>query len=978
MPDDDLIYEPERRPRRRRNADTQVDADGNIVEYERGYLRAQAKAARGVPSKARRPKAPPFMPPIVPDCGITILYVLELGRTPAAVADDLRVEIWWRPTEGQSALRPLTLDSETTVPAAADQRLLQLLHPHLLHTAGTRGNACAVPVAKQQEFLEALAAAAEVRWSARRDEAQWRLHRLSVHTGPTPWFFALPDGRPRLWLGAPERDYDLRDWRALGQAGWVIAGDHLYPVRISRAFGLLASWMASFPAVFPAAELSNAIRTLTLDGGADLTALPETMRCPVGAVEPTGRLYIAAARFKHLGQEQLQCDLTFDYAGAACAPDSDEERLSTPGGVILRDHAAETRLAEELRRLGFRLVTRTGGDEDPGWKLLPSQLDAAVRTLVLAGWEITAEGKNYRRPVSKDFTVASFGIDWLEVDASLDFGTAKAELPLLLQAARKGQKSVRLDDGTYGILPQEWLERFTALVEIGESDSQRVRLRQRQAALLQAILAEQLHDADGRYTALLRGLDALPAPAPLDATPEFHAALRPYQKTALGWLRGLQQAGLGGILADDMGLGKTIEVLSLLEMRHHDAPGRPSLIVMPSSLLFNWEAECRRFAPHLTTACHHGPSRTFAPEWFARHDLVFTTYGTLRQDAARLADIHFDYVVLDESQAIKNASSATAEAARALRAEHRVAMTGTPIENHLAELFSQLAFLNPGLFSERFVRSLGRETALFAPGGETAARLRRSVAPFLLRRRKEEVATDLPPKTEQILWCELDEPQRRCYDDLRDFYRRDFAEGANAPQAASMLAALLRLRQAACHAGLVNPACAAIPSAKIELLNAQLEQLLEAGHKALVFSQFTTLLKFAAAAFDARGWNYCYLDGATENRGELVQRFQTEPETRLFLISLKAGGVGLNLTAADYVFLLDPWWNPAAEAQAIDRAYRIGQTRPVFAYRLIARDTIEEKVRFMQEQKRAIAGAALPDGSAPVSLTPDLFQELLR
>ena len=403
---------------------------------------------------------------------------------------------------------------------------------------------------------------------------------------------------------------------------------------------------------------------------------------------------------------------------------------------------------------------------------------------------------------------------------------------------------------------------------------------------------------------------------------------------------------------------------------------------MPSSLLFNWTAEAERFAPHLRVGQYYGSSRQATSEWFAQFDVVFTTYGTLRQDFAELAKIPFLYVILDESQAIKNAESATAKAARTLQAKHRLAMTGTPIENHLSELFSQLAFLNPGLFSSRFVAAMGRESALLAPGSDTARRLRQYVSPFILRRRKEQVANDLPAKTEQVLWCELDSPQRYYYNELRDFYRQEFGTSKELPSQANMLGALLRLRQAACHAGLVNPSCASVDSAKITLLHDQLEGLLEAGHKVLIFSQFTQLLKVVEQDLIAAQWQYCYLDGQTKNRGELVKKFQEDDAVGVFLISLKAGGVGLNLTAADYVYILDPWWNPAAEAQAIDRAYRIGQTRPVFAYRMIARDTVEEKVLDMQNRKRAIANAVLANGqddldALPPMLTAEQLRELL-
>ena len=1025
------IYEPYKKRKRRRNPDQAEDATGQIVLYSHGYLKAQAKAARGV-FPTRKRKSPPFVPPVVPDCGIELLYVLELGRRPALIAGHLIVDIWWRPVGQATALRPLVVNRETTVPTTADQRLLQLLAPFQERQAGARGNRFQVPSEAQPALWAALAEARQVRWSAREETPEWQLHRLTVQETAAPWFVTMRQQdaleQPQVFIGGTEEDIPFDQWEALGRSGWAVANGVLYPIKFkNEGYQILQEWFGRPLPLLTAHQADNILQSFTVDGGPDLSRLDEAQQVEIEDVEPTGKLFITTARFKHLGQEQLQCTLSFQYDGVACADGASAPRLSAPGGrVIRRSPEAEERLRDQLRQLGFRLVTRTGGDEDPGWKLLPARLDGAVQTLVLAGWEITAEGKSYRRPTSKSLAVCAFGIDWLELKAEVDFDGHKLALPELLRISRSGQKTVRLDDGTYGILPMDWLANFTVLTEIGLTDDSQVRFRQEQAALLHALLAEQLQDLDGRYYATLQKLQNVPAAMPTDAPPGFLANLRPYQKAGLGWLLSLQRLRLGGILADDMGLGKTIQVLALLAGanipaqecagteqpaqecagteppdalpdRNHGYAGTeqpspllpvsctlypvPSLVVMPSSLLFNWASEAKRFAPQLRVGQYYGASRQATAEWFAQYDLVFTTYGTLRQDFAKLAKIHFRYVVLDESQAIKNAESATAKAARTLKAEFRLAMTGTPIENHLAELFSQLAFLNPGLFSERFVAALGRESALLAPGSDTARRLRQYVAPFLLRRRKEQVAADLPAKTEQVLWCELDTPQRYYYDELRDYYRQEFGNASETPTQANMLGALLRLRQAACHAGLVNPSCEAVSSAKITLLHEHLGSLLEAGHKVLVFSQFTQLLKAVEKDIQAAQWQYCYLDGQTKNRGELVKKFQEDASVGIFLISLKAGGVGLNLTAADYVYILDPWWNPAAEAQAIDRAYRIGQTRPVFAYRMIARDTVEEKVLEMQNRKRAIANAVLSADTGgldaiPPAITAEQLQEL--
>jgi SNF2 family DNA or RNA helicase len=408
-----------------------------------------------------------------------------------------------------------------------------------------------------------------------------------------------------------------------------------------------------------------------------------------------------------------------------------------------------------------------------------------------------------------------------------------------------------------------------------------------------------------------------------------------------------------------MGLGKTVMVLAWLDrLRATRELKGPSLVVVPRSVLFNWMEEAKRFAPQLKVLDFSGIGRDLAA--VGRHHVVLTTYGTLRRDVLLLKDVTFDCAVLDEAQSIKNANTAAAKAARLVRATNRLALSGTPIENHLGELWSLFEFLNPGL--------LGSSSA-FARHGTAAARrdpqaleiLARGVRPFILRRTKAQVAPELPPRTELTLRCELQKGQRELYDELRDHYRATLltriARDGLQKSKMHVLEALLRLRQAACHPGLVDPKRAGEPSAKFDALIPQLVEVLDERHKCLVFSQFTSLLALLRPRLDAEGIRYEYLDGRTRDRETPVKTFQQDPDTRLFLISLKAGGLGLNLTAAEYVFLLDPWWNPAVEAQAIDRAHRIGQTRHVFAYRLLAAGTVEDKIVELQASKRDLADA---------------------
>jgi SNF2 family DNA or RNA helicase len=423
---------------------------------------------------------------------------------------------------------------------------------------------------------------------------------------------------------------------------------------------------------------------------------------------------------------------------------------------------------------------------------------------------------------------------------------------------------------------------------------------------------------------------------------------------------------VGGVLADDMGLGKTLQALAILKGR--------TLVVAPTSVLPNWEAEARKFRPGLRVAVYHGAGRALDKN----ADLTLTTYGLLRLDADLLAAERWDTAILDEAQAIKNPDSQVARAAYRLNAALRLALTGTPVENRLDELWSQLHFTNPGLLGGRKDFAERYEKPIQQGESRVAERLRQRIKPFLLRRLKTEVARDLPPRTDMVLHCELSAEERKTYDAVRAATRetvlRELGQGGNVLQA---LEALLRLRQAACHRALV-PGQSAETSAKVELLIETLDACVAEGHKALVFSQWTGLLDLVEPALRKAGIPFVRLDGSTRDRGAVVERFQSESGPPVFLISLKAGGTGLNLTAADHVFLLDPWWNPAVEEQAADRAHRIGQDKPVMVYRLVSTDTVEERILKLQDRKRAIAEAALGGGGgAAAGITRDDLMALL-
>jgi superfamily II DNA or RNA helicase len=718
--------------------------------------------------------------------------------------------------------------------------------------------------------------------------------------------------------------------------------------------------------------------------------LPPEMQIEESRPTPRPRLRLTPPPAAHGAEPgRLCCALSFDYGYTPVPHEQPGPAVfdSPRRKIVHRDKHFEAQALAHLRELGFR---PNKDDHSPPHelRLLPRRLPAAVAALTAHGWQVEVSGKAYRQPGKIHMRVSS-GIDWFELHGEAEFDGITLPLPRLLRAIRAGQTTIVLDDGSLGILPEQWLKRcglLAAVAETPDKPDEPIQFTRKQVGLLDALLAGMpavsIDEAFAQARDELRRFEGI---QPLDPPASFDGSLRPYQRDGLGWLNFLRSFGFSGCLADDMGLGKTVQVLALLEQRRllrQSESLAPSLVVAPRSLIFNWRQEAARFTPQLRVLDHASANRAKGADHFRDFDLILTTYGTLRNDAAQWKDFRFDYVVLDEAQAIKNAASESARAARLLRADHRLALSGTPVQNHLGDLWSLLEFLNPGMLGASRAFASLTASADRAVSAETRQLLSQALRPFILRRTKEQVARDLPEKFEQTIFCELDGPQRSLYDELKEHYRQALLgrierEGL-AKSKLQVLEALLRLRQAACHPGLLNKSRLDDASAKLETLMPRIAEVIDEGHKVIVFSQFTSFLAIVRKKLDEQGTIYEYLDGKTRDRQQRVERFQTDPDCRLFLISLKAGGLGLNLTAAQYVFLLDPWWNPAIEAQAIDRAHRIGQTRQVFAYRLIARDTVEEKVLALQKSKRDLADAIInADNSVIASLGRDDLELLL-
>ncbi len=558
------------------------------------------------------------------------------------------------------------------------------------------------------------------------------------------------------------------------------------------------------------------------------------------------------------------------------------------------------------------------------------------------------------------------------------FGDQKVTVAEVKRALANKQQFVQLNDGTLGILPEEWLKKYSLLFRIGEGKTDNLKLSRYHLSVIDELyetrdeneLSVQLEEKYDKLREFNRIKEVEPPYS-------LKMILRPYQVAGFQWLNYLQEIKWGGILADDMGLGKTIQALSFLQYYKTQNEKLKALVVCPTTLIYNWENEIKKFTPKLTYHIHHGGARTRDREEMLKYDVTITPYGTLRGDIKLLTTIPFDYVILDESQAIKNPASKVTKAACLLNAKNRLCMSGTPLQNNTFDVFAQMHFLNPGMlgsmefFRQEFAIPIDK---LGEP--ERKEHLKKVLYPFILRRTKEQVAKDLPDKIETVLFCEMEDEQRKIYDAYRNDFRDQIlgtieTQGIQKSQL-TILQGLMKLRQICDSPAILNET-EKFPnhSIKLDELARELSEDMS-NHKALVFSQFLGMLALIRKKLEELGIKYEYFDGSTSapDREKAIQSFQNDDTVRVFLISLKAGGVGLNLTAADYVYIVDPWWNPAVEQQAIDRTHRIGQTKNIFAYRMICKDTIEDKILQLQDRKRALAKELIADDATFVkSLT---------
>ena len=849
-----------------------------------------------------------------------------------------------------------------------------------------------IPVAWADMLLPQLASTGRFMWILNSDMPIDEARKLAWDERPA-WQFRLKvaaDDQAKRWhmmgeLVCQNQVMGIDQVVMLSQDGFVLFPDMLASFEVDQ-FHWATALAESMPLTIPYTDRDKLLEQLWSMPSIPDMDLPNNLGVEQVAGQPHGCLLVQPPE-RWYDQRFLWAKIQFGYGETKISQDDRRRGIyqQDAGQVLLRDLERERQLGNEIQALD--LGTVAGYLERVADLLITKkQLPDIVYTLSKIDWTVILEGVHFRSPGEFKLQVTS-DVDWFGLEGQLDYGGVSASLPTLLAAVRKGARFIELDNGSRGMLPESWLEKYGRLAELGEAAGEVVRFTNNQALLLDALLAEQEHvQLDTRFIQFREKLKNFSGVRPVHEPDDFQGELRGYQRDGLGWLQFLNEFSFGGCLADDMGLGKTVQVLALLahdvrRQADEDGTTRPSLVVVPKSLIFNWMDEAQRFTPQLRLLNFTGTERKQYADQLNDYDVVLTTYGTLRRDIVTLKGQSFRYAILDEAQAIKNAQSQSAKSCRLLLAQQRLIMTGTPVENHLGELWSLFEFLNPGMLgSSAAFAALSKSTR----GGDESDLdlLRQALRPFILRRTKNQVLTDLPEKTEQTLYCELTGKHRKQYNELRGYYRaqldKTVKEKGLKRSKIHVLEALLRLRQTACHPGLVDKSKRTEMSAKLESLLEQLQEIISEGHKALVFSQFTSLLSIVRHHLDKRQIVYEYLDGKTRRRDERVKRFQNDSDCPLFLISLKAGGQGLNLTAADYVFILDPWWNPAVEAQAVDRAHRIGQTRRVFAYRLIARDTVEEKILQLQQSKRELADAIVSaDNSVMGNLTSEDLELLL-
>ncbi|MTI20712.1 DEAD/DEAH box helicase [Fulvivirga sp. RKSG066] len=611
-------------------------------------------------------------------------------------------------------------------------------------------------------------------------------------------------------------------------------------------------------------------------------------------------------------------------------------------------------------------------------------LDNERTDLENRGFKIEQKGKSSKKYFIGEYKIkveVRENIDWFDIHAVVKFGDYEISFKQLRKMIMKKNHEIELPNGQIAVIPESWITEYSELFAFTEEDENGVpKLKKHHLALVKDLEAGNLAEVNmSNKLEKLRGFDRMDE---FETPAQFKGDLRPYQKAGYDWMQFLRSYKFGGCLADDMGLGKTVQTLALLQSQKEAGAEGTSLLIMPTSLVYNWEMEAKRFTPNLKVFTYTGTNREKNPEKFSKYDIIITSYGIVRLDIELLSTFYFNYVILDESQAIKNPSSNIAKSVRKLKCRNRLILTGTPLENSTMDLWSQMNFINPGLLgSQSFFKNEFLNPIEKKQDESKIKKLNSIIKPFILRRHKSQVATELPEKVENVQYSEMTPDQEKEYEEVKSQYRNKILENIESKGLSKsqllLLQGLTKLRQIANHPKMVDVDYEG-DSGKMEDVKALLENAMQENHKVLIFSQFVKHLKIMSSYLKKEGVDFAYLDGSTKDRKEQVERFQNDENLKVFLISLKAGGLGLNLTQADYVFILDPWWNPAIEAQAVDRAHRIGQENKVFTYKFITRNSVEEKILALQSHKKKLASDLInTEESFVKSLSKEDIESLL-
>ena len=662
--------------------------------------------------------------------------------------------------------------------------------------------------------------------------------------------------------------------------------------------------------------------------------------------------------------------------------------------LVRRDQAEEAALLTQLAEMRFQPRSNKLWFMEPE-EAIAFLLDSYPK--LVENWRVFGEKALSRYKVRIAQPVINAKVEsneeekWFNLDISVEYDGQNLPLERIWKAWVRGRRYVQLKDGSYTSLPESWLEKLAHKLQALGFDPTKPpkhQFKQFEAPVLDSLL-EDLPNAqtDSFWNSLRDKVRNFTEVTPVESPQKVNATLRNYQLQGVSYLNFLSEYGFGGILADEMGLGKTLQTLTFLQFMKDRGCEGPNLIVVPTSVLPNWEREAEKFVPSLQRLIIYGTRREGMFRKVTDSDIVITTYALLRRDLEELEKHYFNTIILDEAQNIKNPNTITARSVRSIKARMKLCLSGTPIENNLFELWSLFEFLMPGFLGSQHAFQRGVVKPIRDGDGETLEYLRARVKPFILRRTKAEVAKDLPPKIESVTYCAMSDEQAELYSaltkKLRDQVLADVESKGMAKSQMSILDALLKLRQICCHPRLLKVdmpgfSTANLPSGKFEAFKDMITDIVEGGHKVLVFSQFVQMLHLIRGWLQLTDYRFCYLDGTSKDRLDQVDKFNNSPDIPIFLISLKAGGTGLNLTSADYVIHYDPWWNPAVESQATDRTHRIGQTRQVFSYKLICQNSVEEKILKLQEMKRGVAEAVIPGQDTWKSLTREDLEMLFE